>query len=99
MSLLRCSKAISLVETLIAVFLVAIGMFSLMSLQPAAWRTSNRSDFLGRAGGILHQELEASRILIMNETNGNPCATNNPLVVGPRSVFPSGETTAQPGET
>jgi hypothetical protein len=71
-----------------------------MTLQPAAWRASSQSDFLGRAGGILHQELEASRILIMYETNGNPCAGSNPFVVGggPRSVYPSGETAAQPGD-
>ena len=98
MSLLRCSKGISLVEVLIALFLVSIGMLSLMTLQPAAWRTSSRSDYLGRAGGILHQELEANRIWIMNETNGNPCATSNPLVLPPRYVNPSGQSTPQPGD-
>jgi Tfp pilus assembly protein PilV len=98
MSPLRCIKGMSLVEVLVALFLVVIGMLSLMSLQPAAWRTSNRSDFLGRAGGILHQELEVNRILIMNETNPNPCAQSNPLVVPPRYVIPSGQATQQLGD-
>jgi Tfp pilus assembly protein PilV len=98
MSPLRCIKGMSLVEVLVALFLVVIGMLSLMSLQPAAWRTSNRSDFLGRAGGILHQELETNRILIMNESNGNPCATKNPQVYPPRYVIPSGQATQQLGD-
>jgi Tfp pilus assembly protein PilV len=98
MSPLRCIKGISLVEVLIALFLVSIGVLSLMSLQPAAWRTSNRSDFLGRAAGILHQELEANRILIMNKANPNPCASSNPLVLAPRYVNPSGMSTPQPGD-
>ncbi|MCX5919132.1 MAG: hypothetical protein NTX30_20950 [Deltaproteobacteria bacterium] len=88
----------SLVEVLVALFLIVIGMLALMSLQPAAWRTSNRSDFLGRAGGILHQELEVNRILIMNEGNGNPCATKNPQVYPPRYVIPSGQATQQLGD-
>lgn len=95
---LRCSKGMSLIEVLVALFLIVIGMLSLMSLQPAAWRTSNRSDFLGRAGGILHQELEANRILIMNESNGNPCATKNPFIKDPFYVNPSGRATPQPGD-
>ena len=98
MSPLRCTKGMSLVEVLVALFLIVIGMLALMSLQPAAWRTSNRSDFLGRAGGILHQELETNRILIMNESNGNPCATKNPQVYPPRYVIPSGQATQQLGD-
>jgi Tfp pilus assembly protein PilV len=98
MSPLRCIKGISLVEVLIALFLVSIGMLSLMSLQPAAWRTSNRSDYLGRAAGILHRELEANRILIMNQANGNPCAGSNPYVKPPDYVKPSGFSELQPGD-
>jgi len=81
-----------LVEVLIALFLVSIGVLALLSLQPSAWRASSRSDFLGRAVGILHQELEARRIFILNENNGNPCTAANPLIMPPRPVYPSDPT-------
>ena len=83
-------RGISLIEVVIALFLVAIGMLAVMSLQPNAWRTSTRSDLQGRAAGILQQQLEVQRVLLLNATNLNPTANQNPLVLPPFQVFPGG---------
>lgn len=98
MSNLICNKkGISLVEVLISLFLVSIGVLSLLSLQPSAWNLTGRSDFLGRAGGLLHKELETNEVLLMNPNFPNPCAAANP-VTNTRNVFVSGQGTAQPGD-
>lgn len=96
MSPLRCIKGMSLIEVLIAVMLISIGVLGLMTLQPTAWRSSNRSDFTGRAAMILHQELETHRAWIMNPANANPCVLSNPRVYPPSPVYASGQGELQP---
>jgi len=90
-------KGISLIEVMISCMLVTIGVLALLSLQAPAWNLSGRSDVLGRAGMILHKELETNEMLIMNPNVANPCAAMNPLVVQ-RNVFSSGQAVAQPGD-
>jgi Tfp pilus assembly protein PilV len=90
------------VEVLISLFLISVGILSLLTLQPSAWRTSNRSDLIGRAAGILHQELEGNRVFILNENNSSPCLTTpcpqtNPLITT-RTVYASGQQASQPGD-
>jgi len=91
------NKGLSLVEVLISLFLVSIGVLSLLSLQPSAWNLTGRSDFLGRAGGILHKELETNEVLLMNPNFPNPCSASNPVTTT-RNVFVSGQGTAQAGD-
>lgn len=91
------NKGISLIEVLISIFLTSIGILSLSSLQPSAWNLSLRSDSLGRAGSILHSELESNEILLMNPNYPNPCGANNPITVT-KTVNPSGQGTAQAGD-
>jgi Tfp pilus assembly protein PilV len=91
---LRCNnRGISLVEVVIAIFLTTIGVLAVLSLQPSAWRTATRSDYMGRAAGILQKELETQQILIMNCCNAvaAPITTVNNVLV-------SGEAAAQPGD-
>jgi prepilin-type N-terminal cleavage/methylation domain-containing protein len=90
-------KGLSLIEVLIALFLISIGIFGLLSLQPSAWRLSDKSDLVGRAGGILHKELEASELLIMNPNYANPCSGSNPLITT-KNVYASGQGAMQPGD-
>jgi prepilin-type N-terminal cleavage/methylation domain-containing protein len=93
-----CSKkGMTLIEVLIALMLLTVGVLGVVSLQPSGWRISTKSDFLGRAAGILHRELETSEVLIMNPNNPNPCALSNPVVLS-RTVFGSGQDAAQPGD-
>lgn len=58
-----------MVEALIALFLTMIGVIALLSMLPQGWLLSARSDYLGRAAGILHEELETKEALIMNPCN------------------------------
>jgi type IV pilus assembly protein PilV len=90
-----CNKGMSLAEVLVALVLISIGLLGLMTLQPTAWRASNRSDYTGRAAMILQQELETNRAWIMNASNANPTALNNPLITN-RTVYASGQTTPLP---
>ena len=90
-----CNKGMGLVEVLVAVVLITVGLLGLLTLQPTAWRASNRSDFTGRAAMILQQELESNRAYIMNSANPNPTLLNNPQVTD-RTVYASGQATLQP---
>jgi competence protein ComGC len=90
-------KGISLVEVLISIFLISTGILSLLSLQPSAWNLSLKSDFLGRAGSILHSELEGNQILLMNPNYPNPCSAINPITLT-KTVNPSGQSIAQAGD-
>ena len=85
-------KGITLTEVVIALFVTAVGVMALMSLQPTAWRASDRSDHLGRAGGILHQELETTEAWIMNPCNAVAAGTAT------RTVLTSGQAARVPGD-
>ena len=87
-----CNKrGLTLAELMIAAFITAVGILALLSMHPTAWRASGRSDLMGRAAGILHEELETNEMMIMNPCNAVPAG-------GTRSVFTSGAGTAQPGD-
>jgi Tfp pilus assembly protein PilV len=82
----------SLIEALITLFLTAVGIMALLSMQPISWQTAGRSDFMGRAAGILQSELERNEVRVMNP--------NQTVVTGTttRTAYPSGGTTAQKGD-
>jgi len=77
--LISSNRGIGLVEVVIAICLVALGVMAILSMQPTAWRTIGKSDYMGRGAGILHRELELYEAWIMN-----PC--NMILPNGPRPV-------------
>jgi len=66
---LHSRRGFSLLEVVIAIFLTSIAVLAIMSLQPAAWKTAGRSDYMGRAAGILHEELQTRESFIMNCCN------------------------------
>jgi Tfp pilus assembly protein PilV len=80
-----------MVEVLIAMFIVAVGILALMSMQPLSWQTAKKSDVLGRAAGILEQELEAMELTIMNPNNVIPAN-------GTKTVYSSGMGAVQTGD-
>jgi len=86
-------RGISLVEVMIAVFLTVVAVLAVFALQPSGWRTAARADFLGRAAGILHEELQRAELFIMN-----PCNSVTTGTTAPTTVYASGMTTAQPGD-
>ena len=85
-------KGISLTEVCVAVFLLSVGVLALVSLQPAAWRLSGKSDYLGRASGILAAQLQATEASIMNPNIAVTTGTTT------RMVYPGGQSTPKPGD-
>lgn len=61
-------KGMSIIECLVAVFLTTTAIISLMTMQSLALRGAGKSDYLGRANGILQRELELREIQIMHGT-------------------------------
>lgn len=87
-------KGISLIEVTIALFLLSVGVLGLISLQPSAWRLSGKSDYLGRASGILLAQLQATEAKIMNPSIALPSGTNTAT----STVYPGGQNTAKTGD-
>jgi Tfp pilus assembly protein PilV len=81
------------VEVLITLFLTAVGIMALLSMQPTSWNAAGRSDFMGRAAGILQSELERNEIMIMNPANA---VTTGATVQSPR--YASSQSSAQTGD-
>jgi Tfp pilus assembly protein PilV len=94
MSRLPCdSRGFTLVEVVIAMFVTIVAVLGILALLSPAWKTAARSDYLGRASGILYEQLATQEVLIMN-----PCCTVPVGTTGPTSVFASGQPTAQLGD-
>jgi Tfp pilus assembly protein PilV len=92
-SILDNKRGITLIESVIAVLLVSIGLIGLLSMQPSAWQTSARADYLGHGAMILSRELTRQELWIMN-----PCNTVSAGTVT-QIVNASGQGTAQSGDT
>jgi Tfp pilus assembly protein PilV len=70
-------KGITFMECIIALLLTAIAVVSLMSMQSLAWRGAGKSDYLGRAEGILQRELETYENNFMVGTNASTSCNCN----------------------
>ena len=79
-----------MIEVCIALFLVGVGILALITLQPSAWRLSGKSDYLGRASGILAAQLHALEAKIINPNNTMPTSDSAPV-----GVYVSGQSTGQ----
>lgn len=97
MSILTCSsnKGISLIEVMIATFLLAVGILALLAMQPMSWKTAGKSNLLGTAAGILHQELTNNELDIMRLTSLQTPATGTSSTI----VYASGEAAPQTDDT
>jgi Tfp pilus assembly protein PilE len=87
------NRGFTLVEVVIAMFLTVVAVLGILALLSPAWKTAARSDYLGRASGILYEQLLAQEAWIMN-----PCNTVTEGTTGPTAAFASGQTTAQSGD-
>ncbi|HOX14705.1 MAG TPA: hypothetical protein PLP18_01110 [Smithellaceae bacterium] len=86
-------KGMSIIEVLIAMFLTVVAVLAIFSLVSPSWRTTSRSDLLGRASGILYEQLMRQEARIMN-----PCCSITTGALPMISVNSSGQTTAQSGD-
>jgi Tfp pilus assembly protein PilV len=94
MSRTACNnRGITIVEVVITLFLTTVGILALLSMQPAAWNAAGRSDFMGRAAGILQSELERNELQIMNPNNAVSTG-----VLPNRNVYASSQSTQQSGD-
>ncbi len=84
-----------MIEVVIAIFLVAVAVLAILSMQPQAWRTVGKSDYLGRGAGILHRELERREVCIMNPCNtvATGTAVSPPILVSGLPGAASGDAT------
>ena len=86
-------KGMSIIEVLIAMFLTVVAVLAIFSLVSPSWRTTSRSDYLGRASGILYEQLMRQEARIMN-----PCCSITTGALPMISVNSSGQATAQSGD-
>lgn len=104
MSRTACNnRGISLVEVLITLFLTTVGILALLSMQPTAWNAAGRSDFMGRAAGLLQSELERGELWLMNPNNTKSFSTScepTKLTLGTctKTINASSQTTSQTGD-
>src|SRR3974390_1600776 len=84
MSAIHNNRGIGLVEVLVAIMLVSIALVAVLAMQPQALMTAGRTDHLGRAAGILLNELERNEAIIMNPTMDIPASST-------RNVYTGGE--------
>jgi Tfp pilus assembly protein PilV len=66
-----------MVECLIAILLTAIAIVALMPMQDNALKAMSRSDYMGRAAGIMQSELESQENIMMNSDD-----ITSPIVAG-----------------
>lgn len=90
-----CDKrGITIVEMLVAIILTTVGVISITFLQDTSWKTVAKSDYLGRAAGILYSELERREAIIMNPNPEYPVTEGTQE----KTVYPSGQETAIEGD-
>jgi Tfp pilus assembly protein PilV len=58
-----------MVEVLIAMFITTVAIVSISSMIPLSWKTVSRADYLGRATGLLQDELEWRQYQTMRGVN------------------------------
>ena len=86
------NRGVTLIESVLAILLVSIGLVGLLSMQPSAWRTSTRTDYLGRAAMALGKELMTRELAIMNPCNAVTTGTVT------QTAYTSGQVSAQSGD-
>jgi Tfp pilus assembly protein PilV len=92
---LSSKRGITLIEVSIALFLLGFAVLALISLQPAAWRLSGKSDYLGRASAVLIAQLQATEAQIMNANNTFPPGTT---AFPASTVYPGGQSMPKQGD-
>ena len=70
----------SLIEVVVAIALLSAGILALAAAQPQAIRNASRTDAVGRAAGILQNELEWAEAQILNRNNPIPANLFNEAV-------------------
>ena len=84
-----------MVEVVVSVAVLSIGILSLITVLPSSMRLANRSDYLGRASGILANQIQLAEAMVLNPSaNLAPLMGQQPLP----DVNPSGQGTGVTGD-
>lgn len=96
MSKRRCNESgITVVEVVVATFLLSVSILATLALQPTAWKMASMTDNLGRASGIIENEMEALAVKVMNPKIADPVSLSDAET---KTVYAGGDTTAKPGD-
>lgn len=83
-----------MIEVVIAMFLTVVAVLAVFSLVSPAWKNAAKADYMGRASGILYEQLVRQEARLMN-----PCCSVTTGTVLNNVVFnASGQTAAQSGD-
>ena len=82
------SRGFSLIEAVIAMGVTMMAVVAIFSLVAPSWRTSIRSDEMGRAAHILYDQLQREEIRIINRCNAVTTGAMTPV-----TVYASGQAT------
>jgi Tfp pilus assembly protein PilV len=74
-NLLGNKKGITMVEVVVSIAVLSVGILSLITLLPSSMRLANRSDYLGRASGILANQLQTTEATLLNPSAPVPVST------------------------
>jgi Tfp pilus assembly protein PilV len=65
-NLIGNKKGITMIEVVVSVGILTIGILALLSLLPSSWRLAGHSDYLGRASGILANQIQITESMVLN---------------------------------
>lgn len=82
-----------MLEVVMAMFLTVVAVLAVFSLVSPAWKNAAKSDFMGRASGILYEQLVRQEARLMN-----PCCSVTTGTLTPVVVNASGQGVAQSGD-
>ncbi|OQB27207.1 MAG: hypothetical protein BWY09_03199 [Candidatus Hydrogenedentes bacterium ADurb.Bin179] len=87
------NRGLGMIEVIAAMLMTVVAVLAILSLVAPAWRTTAKSDYLGRASGILYEELVRHEARIMNS-----CCAVATGTLPVTTVNASGQANALPGD-
>jgi Tfp pilus assembly protein PilE len=93
LSLIRSKNGLGMIEVIAAMLMTVVAVLAVFALVSPAWRSTAKADYLGRASGILYQELVRQEARIMNS-----CCSITSGTLAPTVVNASGQANAQSGD-
>ena len=82
-----------MIEVVVSMAILGVGILALLTLLPSATRLAGHSDFLGRASGILINQLHIQEAMVLN-----PNITISPGAQPSIDVYPSGNSVQGAGD-
>jgi len=91
----RDDTGITLIEVFIAMFLLLVAVLATLSVQPATLRLASNADHLGRACGLMENEMESLALKIMNANTEDPTILSDAAI---QTIYAGGGEESKPGD-